>query len=66
MAALAGGTALIMVVDIAAGRTQAATEAPNCLAFLGLGMLWVLSRQVREASSPGRSKPRATGVAKAA
>ena len=49
MAALAGGLALTMAVDIAAGRTNAAAEAPHGLAFLGLGLLWLLSREVHAA-----------------
>lgn len=53
VAALAAGLAVSMVVDISAGRTQAAAVAPDCLAFLGLGLLWVLSRQARNAPQPG-------------
>jgi hypothetical protein len=49
VAALAAGLALTMTLDIWAGRTQAATEAPHGLAFLGLGLLWLLTRDVRYA-----------------
>ena len=41
--ALAAGLALTMALDIAAGRTQAAAEAPHGLAFLGLGLLWLVA-----------------------
>ena len=54
VAALAGGLAVSMVVDISAGRTQAAAVAPDCLAFLGLGLPWVLSRQVRTTTRGAR------------
>jgi predicted anti-sigma-YlaC factor YlaD len=47
VAALAAGLALTMTLDIWAGRTQAATEAPHGLAFLGLGLLWLLTRDAR-------------------
>ncbi len=43
VAALAVGLALTMGVDIVAGRTQAAAEAPHGLAFLGLGLLWLVA-----------------------
>jgi predicted anti-sigma-YlaC factor YlaD len=43
VAALVVGLGSTMVLDIAAGRTQAAAEAPHGLAFLGLGFLWVLA-----------------------
>jgi predicted anti-sigma-YlaC factor YlaD len=46
MAVLAGGLALTMAADIAAGRTQAAAEAPHGLAFLGVGLLWVLAHPI--------------------
>ena len=59
MAALAGGLALTMAVDIAAGRTNAAAEAPHGLAFLGLGLLWLLSRET-PAAAPKR--PSAAGA----
>ncbi len=54
MAVLASGLALTMAADIAAGRTQAAAEAPHGLAFLGVGLLWVLAHPV-----PGRPARRA-------
>ncbi|HEX3540253.1 MAG TPA: zf-HC2 domain-containing protein [Acidimicrobiales bacterium] len=60
MAALAGGLALTMAVDIAAGRTNAAAEAPHGLAFLGLAFLWLLSREV-DAAAPRRA-PRTAGT----
>jgi predicted anti-sigma-YlaC factor YlaD len=60
MAALAGGLALTMAVDIAAGRTNAAAEAPHGLAFLGLGLLWLLSREVHPAAP--RRAPLAAGT----
>jgi predicted anti-sigma-YlaC factor YlaD len=43
VAALVVGRGSTMVLDISAGRTQAAAEAPHGLAFLGLGFLWVLA-----------------------
>jgi predicted anti-sigma-YlaC factor YlaD len=43
VAALAVGLAFTMATDIAAGRTQAAAEAPHGLAFLGLALLWILA-----------------------
>jgi len=46
VAALSIGLALTMAVDTSAGRTQAAGEAPHCLAFLGLGLLWLLTREI--------------------
>jgi predicted anti-sigma-YlaC factor YlaD len=52
VAALAAGLALTMTLDITAGRTQAATEAPHGLAFLGLGLLWLLTRDVRSSRAP--------------
>jgi predicted anti-sigma-YlaC factor YlaD len=55
MAVLAGGLALTMAADIAAGRTQAAAEAPHGLAFLGVGLLWVLAHPI-----PGRRPGRST------
>jgi predicted anti-sigma-YlaC factor YlaD len=59
--ALAAGLAITMAVDIGAGRTVAAAEAPHGLAFLGLGLLWLLTRQVRTTRSarpgpPGRPR----------
>ena len=42
--ALAAGLAFTMALDIWAGRAQAASEAPHGLAFLGLGLLWLLAR----------------------
>jgi predicted anti-sigma-YlaC factor YlaD len=67
VAALAAGLAVTMIVDIAAGRTQAAAEAPHGLAFLGLGMLWLLSRHTRpdavDTTRPGTGTPK---MAKAA
>jgi predicted anti-sigma-YlaC factor YlaD len=51
VAALTAGLALTMAVDISAGRTQAAAEAPHGLAFLGLGLLWLLSRGIRPAGA---------------
>jgi predicted anti-sigma-YlaC factor YlaD len=50
VAVLAAGLALTMAVDIAAGRTQAAAEAPHGLALLGVGLLWVLAHPRPEAS----------------
>ena len=44
VAALVAGLAFTTAVDIAAGRTVAAAEAPHGLAFLGLGLLWMLTR----------------------
>ncbi|HLY83293.1 MAG TPA: zf-HC2 domain-containing protein [Acidimicrobiales bacterium] len=54
--ALAVALVLTMAADIAAGRTQAAAEAPHGLAFLGLGLLWVLAYPVagRRRRSPAR------------
>jgi predicted anti-sigma-YlaC factor YlaD len=43
MAALVAALGFTMALDIAAGRTQAAAEAPHGLAILGLGFLWVLA-----------------------
>jgi predicted anti-sigma-YlaC factor YlaD len=43
VAALVVGLGLTMALDIAAGRTQAAVEAPHGLAFLGLGLLWLMA-----------------------
>jgi predicted anti-sigma-YlaC factor YlaD len=43
VAALVVGLGLTMAVDIAAGRTQAAVEAPHGLAFLGFGLLWLVA-----------------------
>jgi predicted anti-sigma-YlaC factor YlaD len=43
VAALVLGLGVTMAVDIAAGRTQAAVEAPHGLAFLGLGLLWLVA-----------------------
>jgi predicted anti-sigma-YlaC factor YlaD len=43
VAALVVGLGLTMALDIAAGRTQAAVEAPHGLAFLGLGLLWLVA-----------------------
>jgi predicted anti-sigma-YlaC factor YlaD len=43
VAALVVGLGSTMALDIWAGRTQAAAEAPHGLAFLGLGFLWVVA-----------------------
>jgi predicted anti-sigma-YlaC factor YlaD len=43
VAALVVGLGTTMALDVWAGRTQAAAEAPHGLAFLGLGFLWVLA-----------------------
>jgi predicted anti-sigma-YlaC factor YlaD len=43
VAVLVVGLGSTMALDIWAGRTQAAAEAPHGLAFLGLGFLWVLA-----------------------
>ena len=59
VAALVVGLGSTMAVDIGAGRTQAAAEAPHGLAFLGLALLWVLaypSAFVGRRSS-GRARP---------
>jgi len=66
VAALAAGLALTMVIDIAAGRTQAAAEAPHGLAFLGFGMLWLLSRQTRQAESQDNAGVASRRMARAA
>jgi predicted anti-sigma-YlaC factor YlaD len=66
VAALAGGLALTMVVDIAAGRTQAAAEAPHGLAFLGLAMLWLLSRQTPQVARQRQPTVPTPGMARAA
>ncbi len=60
--ALAAGFAFTMAVDIGAGRTQAAAEAPHGLAFLGLGFLWVLAREVRDLKVRTVSRRRRTRV----
>jgi predicted anti-sigma-YlaC factor YlaD len=57
IAALAAGLAITMAVDIAAGRTQAAAEAPHGLAFLGLGLLWLLTREIQYPRSSGLARP---------
>jgi predicted anti-sigma-YlaC factor YlaD len=59
MAALVTGLAVTMALDISAGRTQAAAEAPHGLAFLGLGLLWLVSQQ--GPTIAGRRTPVATG-----
>lgn len=64
--ALAAGFALTMAVDIGAGRTQAAAEAPHGLAFLGLGFLWLLAREVRDPEVREVSRHRTTGVTRPA
>jgi len=66
VAALASGLALTMVIDIAAGRTQAAAEAPHGLAFLGLGMLWLLSRQTDLVARQAKPTVPTSGIARAA
>jgi predicted anti-sigma-YlaC factor YlaD len=66
VAALVVGLAVTMIVDIAGGRTQAAAEAPHGLAFLGLGMLWLLSRHTPETVSSDRPGVGTPGMAKAA
>jgi len=42
--ALVAGLALTMTLDVAAGRTRAAAEAPHGLALFGLGFLLLLAR----------------------
>lgn len=64
--ALVAGLAITMVVDICAGRTQAAAEAPHGLAFLGVGLLWVLARESRRAELAMETTPRKPGMAHAA
>jgi predicted anti-sigma-YlaC factor YlaD len=56
MVVLAAGLALTMAVDIAAGRTQAAAEAPHGLAFLGVGLLWVLAHPVSHPRTANRGR----------
>jgi predicted anti-sigma-YlaC factor YlaD len=60
VAALVTGLAITMALDISAGRTQAAAEAPHGLAFLGFGLLWLLSRQASDAGGARRAAPVAT------
>jgi predicted anti-sigma-YlaC factor YlaD len=50
VAVLVAALGVTMIADIAAGRTQAAAEAPHGLALLGLGLLWVLAH-------PGAGRP---------
>jgi predicted anti-sigma-YlaC factor YlaD len=50
--ALAAGLAFTMALDIWAGRAEAAGEAPHGLAFLGLGLLWVLARPACTSRQP--------------
>jgi predicted anti-sigma-YlaC factor YlaD len=57
VAVLTAGLAVTMAVDIAAGRTQAAAEAPHGLAFLGVGLLWVLAHPLSTARSGNRARP---------
>jgi hypothetical protein len=64
--ALAAGFAFTMAVDIGAGRTQAAAEAPHGLAFLGLGFLWLLAREVRDPEVRDGGRRRTTGVTRPA
>jgi predicted anti-sigma-YlaC factor YlaD len=63
VAALVAGLAATMAIDIAAGRTQAAAEAPHGLAFLGLGLLWLLSRQVHGVEVARLARPSRTATA---
>jgi predicted anti-sigma-YlaC factor YlaD len=60
--ALAAGFAFTMAVDIGAGRTQAAAEAPHGLAFLGLGFLWLLACEVRDLEVRQAPRRRTTRV----
>jgi predicted anti-sigma-YlaC factor YlaD len=64
--ALAVGFAFTMAVDIGAGRTQAAAEAPHGLAFLGLGFLWLLAREVRDPDVREVARRRTTHVTRPA
>ena len=57
LGALVVALALTMAVDIAAGRTQAAAEAPHGLAFLGLAFLWILAYPNSGRSHQRASKP---------
>ncbi|HEY2302300.1 MAG TPA: zf-HC2 domain-containing protein [Acidimicrobiales bacterium] len=57
MAALVVGLVSTMALDISAGRTQAAAEAPHGLAILGLGFVWLLAYPATIAGR--RSRPRA-------
>ena len=66
VAALSAALAVTMVVDIAAGHTDAAAEAPHGMAFLGLGMLWLLSRHVHAPANTTRHKADTPGMAEAA
>lgn len=66
VAALSAGLAVTMVVDIAGGHTEAAAEAPHGLTFLGLGMLWLLSRHVQAPASTTRDRVGTRGMAEAA
>jgi predicted anti-sigma-YlaC factor YlaD len=66
VAALVAGLAITMAVDISAGRTQAAAEAPHGLAFLGLGLLWVLARESRRTQPATATAARKPGMANAA
>ena len=51
--ALVAGLALTMTLDVAAGRTRAAAEAPHGLALFGLGFLLLLARG-ESSLRPGR------------
>jgi len=59
VAVLVVGLGSTMAVDIWAGRTQAAAEAPHGLAFLGLGFLWVLAYPAAALGRRRGGRPRA-------
>jgi predicted anti-sigma-YlaC factor YlaD len=58
MAALVVALGSTMALDIGAGRTQAAAEAPHGLAILGLGFLWVLAYPATVAGRAGSRRAR--------